>query len=198
MTRSNAFALIALLGLVACGKPETAADSTRADSTVASGSTTGATSRPAPTPPPAGMVVTPIGIGPVRAGMSLAELRDALDSVRFTDPDSMRCAYPKFRGLPDGVWVMVEQGIVGRIDVQKGDVPTAEGIRIGDTKAKVQSTYGSRMRAVPHKYTDGQYLEISSPQDTMHLIVFETNVQGTVLRFRSGKIPQVRYVESCS
>jgi hypothetical protein len=51
---------------------------------------------------------------------------------------------------------------------------------------------------VPHKYTDGQYLEISSPQDTVHLIVFETNVQGTVLRFRSGKVPQVRYVESCS
>lgn len=144
------------------------------------------------------MVVTPVGIGPVRAGMTLAELREALNSVRFSDPDSMRCAYPKFSGLPDGVWVMVEQGIVGRIDVQKGDVATAEGVRIGDTKAKVQSTYGSRVRAVPHNYTDGQYLEISSPQDTMHLIIFETNVAGTVLRFRAGQLPQVRYVESCS
>jgi hypothetical protein len=181
--------------LVACGERQMAADSTRADSNVAVGDAP-APAQPAPTP--AALVVTPIGIGPVRAGMTLAELRDALDSVRFTDPDSMRCAYPKFRGLPEGVWVMVEQGVVGRIDVQKGDVTTAEGIRIGDSKAKVQSTYGARMRAVPHKYTDGQYLEISSPQDTVHLIVFETNVQGTVLRFRSGKVPQVRYVESCS
>lgn len=144
------------------------------------------------------MVVTPTGIGPVRAGMTLGELREALDSVRFTDADSMRCAYPRFNGLPDGVWVMVEESVVGRIDVQKGDVPTAEGVRIGDTRAKVESTYGSRVRAVPHHYTDGQYLEVSSPRDTMHLIVFETNVQGTVLRYRAGKLPQVRYVESCS
>lgn len=158
------------------------------------------TTSPVPAEPqsPAPMVVTPIGIGPVRAGMTLAELREALDTVYFRDPDSARCAYPRISGLPDGIWVMVEQGVVGRVDVQKGDVATAEGIRIGDTKAKVQSAYGSRMRAVPHKYTDGEYLEISSPQDPMHLIVFVTNLQGVVLRYRAGKLPQVRYVESCS
>lgn len=195
MTHRISLAALAAM-LMGCAERQAASDSTRVDSTAAAGGSVSSPAQPAPTP--GAMVVTPIGIGPVRAGMTLAELRDALDSVRFSDPDSMRCAYPKFSGLPDGVWVMVEQGIVGRIDVQKGDVPTAEGIRIGDTRAKVQATYGSRMRVVPHKYTDGQYLEISSPQDTMHLIVFETNVQGTVLRYRSGKVPQVRYVESCS
>lgn len=194
MTHRISLAVIAAI-VMGCVERQTAADSTRAHST-ASGSTPAA--QPQPTPAPAAMVVTPIGIGPVRAGMTLAELRETLDSVRFTDADSMRCAYPKFSGLPEGVWVMVEQGIVGRIDVQKGDVPSAEGIRIGDTKAKVQSTYGSRLRVVPHKYTDGQYLEISSPQDTLHFIVFETNLQGTVLRYRAGKLPQVRYVEGCS
>lgn len=195
MKHANSFAALAAL-LMGCGERQPPPDSSRADSVAVAG---GSGSTPAPpTPTPAAMVVTPTGIGPVRAGMTLAALRDALDSVRFTDADSMRCAYPKFSGLPEGVWVMVEEGIVGRIDVQKGDVPTAEGIRIGDTKTKVQSTYGSRVRVVPHKYTDGQYLEISSPQDTTHLIVFETNVQGTVLRYRSGKVPQVRYVESCS
>ena len=144
------------------------------------------------------MVVTPAGIGPVRAGMTIAQLRQALDSVRFTDSDSLRCAYPKFVGLPDGVWVMVEQGVVGRVDVQKGDVATAEGIRIGDTKAKVKSVYGARVREMPHKYTDGQYLEVSTPADSAHLIIFETNLEGIVLRYRAGKLPQVRYVESCS
>ena len=144
------------------------------------------------------MVVTPLGIGPVRAGMTLAELRQALDSVRFTDPDSMRCAYPKFSGLPEGVWVMVEQGIVGRVDVQKGDVATAEGIRIGDMKDKVKSVYGTRVRELPHKYTDGQYLEVSTPNDSTHMIIFETNLAGEVLRYRAGKLPQVRYIESCS
>ena len=176
--------LAACVALVACDRHRGAPDSTRgSDSLLAV---------------PAAMTVTPTGIGPVRAGMTLAELRGALDSVRFSDPDSARCAYPKFAGLPEGVWVMVEQGVVGRVDVQKGDVATAEGIRIGDDSAKVRSTYGARMSVVPHKYTDGRYLEIATPGDTLHLIVFETNAQGIVLRYRAGKLPQVRYVESCS
>jgi len=142
--------------------------------------------------------VTATGIGPVRAGMTIAELRQALDSVRFTDPDSARCAYPRFAGLPEGVWVMVEHGVVGRVDVQKGDVATAEGISIGDDSADVRAAYGPRMTVMPHKYTDGNYLEVKSARDTMHLIIFETNVEGTVLRYRAGQLPQVRYVESCS
>ena len=180
----------ACVALFACDGQRGAADTTRA-----SDSGLGA---PGASGRPVAMAVTPIGIGPVRAGMTIAELREALDSVRFTDPDSARCAYPKLVGLPEGVWVMVEQGVVGRVDVQKGDVATAEGIRIGDDSAKVHSTYGARMTVVPHKYTDGRYLEVTTPGDTLHLIVFETNVQGTVLRYRAGKLPQVRYVESCS
>ena len=183
--------LSACIALVACGGTSDSADTARTSDTVlpAPG---------APTRAPAALTVTPIGIGPVRAGMTLAELREALDSVRFTDPESARCAYPRFVGLPEGVWVMVEQGVVGRVDVQKGDVATAEGVRIGDDSAKVRSTYGERMTVVPHKYTDGRYLEIATPGDTVHLIVFETNARGTVLRYRAGKLPQVRYVESCS
>ncbi len=183
--------LAACVALAACDGHAGAADTSGASDTVL----------PAPGAPPrapAALTVTPIGIGAVRAGMTIAELRGTLDSVRFTDPDSARCAYPKFVGLPEGVWVMVEQGVVGRIDVQKGDVATADGIRIGDDSAKVRSTYGARMTVVPHKYTDGRYLEIRTPGDTLHLIVFETNVRGTVLRYRAGKLPQVRYVESCS
>jgi hypothetical protein len=158
----------------------------------------GATSDTVASTTPAPLVVTEQGIGPVRAGMTLAELRQALDSVHFTDPDSARCAYPKVVGLPDGVWVMVEQGVVGRVDVQKGDVATAEGIRIGDDSADVRAAYGARMTVLPHKYTDGKYLEVKSASDTLHMLIFETNLAGEVLRYRAGKLPQVRYVESCS
>ena len=180
--------LIVTLTLAACATRETSSDTTAAD-----------TARPDASAAPAPMVVTETGIGLVRAGMTLAELREALDSVRFTDPDSMRCAYPKFSGLPEGIWVMVEQGVVGRIDVQKGDVTTADGVRIGDTEAKVRSAYGARVTSEPHKYTDGRYLVVRpAASDTTHLIIFETDSAGRVLRYRAGKLPQVRYVESCS
>lgn len=191
---SRALLLIAALLGSACTAESASSDSTAAQPAA----TSTAEKNTPPTSAPAAMVVTANGIGPVRAGMTIAELRQALDSVHFTDPDSMRCAYPRFVGLPDGVWVMVEQGIVGRVDVQKGDVPTAEGVRIGDDSAKVRSVYGSHVTSMPHKYTDGRYLEVRSPSDTMHMIIFETNVAGEVLRYRAGQLPQVRYVESCS
>ena len=191
MNRFNRSVVAACVAVAACsGHPE-------ADDTTQAG-TIGASAAGSSSAPSGPMTVTPVGIGPVRAGMTIAELRQALDSVRFTDPDSARCAYPKFAGLPDGVWVMVEQGVVGRVDVQKGDVATAEGVRIGDDSSVVRSAYGSRVTVVPHKYTDGRYLEVRTPGDTLHMIIFETNAGGTVLRYRAGQLPQVRYVESCS
>lgn len=192
MNRPN-HALVAMcVAIAACTGNHDTADTAQV------GTTAGSAAPGSSSPATGAMAVTATGIGPVHAGMTIAELRQALDSVRFTDPDSARCAYPKLVGLPDGVWVMVEQGVVGRVDVQKGDVATAEGINIGDDSADVRAAYGKRMTVLPHKYTDGRYLEVKSAGDTLHLIIFETNAQGTVLRYRAGKLPQVRYVESCS
>jgi hypothetical protein len=142
--------------------------------------------------------VTAMGVGRLRIGMTVAEARQALDSLVFTDPDSMRCSYPKVGGLPEGVMVMVTEGVVSRVDVQKGDVATTEGVRIGDTETKVKELYGSKVTVSPHKYTDGRYLTVVPEGDTLHRIIFETNLGGTVLRYRAGKLPEVGWVESCS
>ena len=178
--------LLLLTAAAACGR----GDSTRDTTAVAEGSIERL--------PPKPLHVTERGIGGVHAGMTVAEARAVLQQLDLKGQDSTGCAYPAVTGLPEGVLVMVDSGMVARVDVQKGDVPTTEGIRIGDDSAKVRTAYGTRMTVSPHKYTDGQYLTIVPDGDKLHRYVFETNNAGVVLRYRAGKLPQVGWVEGCS
>ena len=177
---------LAILLVVGCGSGDAARDS-------ASGTADSVTRLP-----PKPLHVTERGIGGVHAGMTVAEARQVLTRLDFKGQDSTGCVYPTVAGLPDGVWVMIDGGVVARVDVQKGDIPTTEGIRIGDDTTKLRAAYGSRVSASPHKYTDGKYYTVAPEGDSLHRIIFETNNGGTVLRYRAGKLPQVAWVESCS
>jgi hypothetical protein len=182
-------ALAILLVAAACGRKDAAVDS--------AAGTAGATdSMPRVAPKP--LHVTEQGIGGIHAGMTVAEARQALTRLDFKGQDSTGCVYPTIAGLPEGVMVMIDRGVVARVDVQRGDVPTTEGIRIGDDTTKLRAAYGARVSASPHKYTDGKYYTVVPEGDSLHRIIFETNNAGIVLRYRAGKLPQVGWVESCS
>jgi hypothetical protein len=145
-------------------------------------------------------VVTPAGIGPVRAGMTLTALGTALgEPVRAKYDAGSRCAHVQPAALPKGVLVMVQDDTVARVDVQGRGVLTADGAGVGDTEASVLERYAGRVRTSPHKYTGpaGHYLTISAPPDTTHLIIFETDGR-TVVNYRAGRRPAVELVEGCS
>jgi hypothetical protein len=78
-------------------------------------------------------------------------------------------------------------------------VATVVGARIGDTEARIDSLYRGRVTVQPHKYTNGHYLVVRSATaaDTTHRIIFETDGK-VVTRFRSGRMPEVAWVEGCS
>ncbi len=58
---------------------------------------------------------------------------------------------------------MVFGGQIARVDVTTPDVPTAEGVRVGDTEARVRAVYGeANVATSPHKYTEGNYLTIAA------------------------------------
>jgi hypothetical protein len=143
-------------------------------------------------------VVTTSGIGPLHAGMTVAEAAAAVPGT-FAAASIAECTYAHWSGAPPGVSVMVERGRVARVDVASGPVATAEGARIGDREERIRQLYPGRVEAMPHKYTDGHYLVVrpADPADRFHLIVFETD--GTrVKRYRAGRRPAVEYVEGCS
>jgi hypothetical protein len=145
-----------------------------------------------------GWALTATGAGPVRIGMSVAELRSMLGAPEDTTGLAAECDYVEIAGAPEGIAFMTVGGELVRIDVNEGLTPTVEGARIGDPEARVMELYPSARRG-PHKYTDGAYLVVlaGAPADTMSRLVFETDGK-VVTRFRGGQFPQVEWVEGCS
>jgi hypothetical protein len=157
---------------------------------------TSAASPPATTSPT--WAVTPSGIGSVRVGTSLDELKAAAGNVTVPGAGD-DCRYVRGGSLPGGVSVMLARNVVARIDVDSAGITTVDGVGVGDADARVNEVYAGRVTATPHKYVQGaQYLTVrgSSPADSAHRLVFEVE-NGRVARFRAGRVPEVEWVERC-
>jgi hypothetical protein len=174
-----------------------AADDRSAAGTDMPADTTDGAAAPMPESPAAGdrWALSPTGLGPVRAGMSVADASRALGG-ELDSPSDPACSYVKSARAPDGVSFMIVDGSVARIDVESPDVATGRGARIGDTEESVQALYGDALTVQPQKYTEGHDL-IVTPADTTYRLVFQTE-DGKVIRMRSGRLPSVLWVEGCS
>jgi len=189
----TAAAAALLLAAMACGTGER---SPSGDSAAAARDSSAGTN---PTARPADSVVTEHGLGPLRAGMTIAEATTALGGALAvpTEYDTTLCDYAVWRGAPRGVRVMVDQGRIARVEVDSANVATAAGARVGDSEERIQSLYPGRVSVTPHKYEDGHYLTVNGVGDSGVAIVFETS-KGRVTRYRAGRRPAVEYVEGCS
>jgi hypothetical protein len=143
-------------------------------------------------------IVTPTGIGAIRVGLDTTELRRIAGD--FTAPKTTaECSYVRPTSAPPGVSIMLSRGRVARVDVDSVGVRSDAGIAVGDSASHVAAVYGVRVTATPHKYVSGGlYLSVrpAMPADSRFRIVFETD-SGRVTRFRSGRLPEVAWVERC-
>lgn len=141
------------------------------------------------------------GIGPIRAGMTVAEASAAVgESLQVDYADFETCDYVTPSILPEGVSLMVISDTVERVDVvDPSEVRTAAGAGIGDAESSVVSRYGSAATVMPHKYTgpEGHYVVVAPPGDSLHRIVFETD-GAAVTMYRVGRTPAVEFVEGCA
>jgi hypothetical protein len=143
--------------------------------------------------------VTEHGLGPLRAGMTLAEAKNALGGALIVpaEADTTECDYATWRDGPQGVHVMIDSGRIARVEIDSVGIATAAGARVGDTEERIKSLYPGRVIVTPHKYEDGHYLTVNAAGDSSFAIVFETS-KGRVTRYRAGRRPAVEYVEGCS
>jgi hypothetical protein len=138
------------------------------------------------------------GIGPIKVGMTLAQLRAMLGeklSLSYPqDTDDNSCFYADSAKHPDIAFMMLK-GRLARIDVS-GRVSTAKGIRIGDPEAAVIRAYPN-VKIESHAYTgpEGHYLTAASP-DGRYGIRFETDGK-KVVNFYAGLRTAVSYIEGC-
>lgn len=143
-------------------------------------------------------VATAAGLGPVRAGMTAAEVRTAVGGALAAPDPTAGCAHVALPGAPGRALVMLVDGRVARVEVKDSAVATDRGARVGDSEARIDSLYGGRVRVEPHKYTDGHYLVVvpDAAADSAYRLIFETDGR-RVLEYRTGLLPAVAWVEGC-
>lgn len=185
----------AVLALAACGAPETEPSPA-----------------PAPTAPPAADVLTAQGFGPLRIGMTRAEVEAALgpdanpNAVGGPDPESCDIFHPA--RAPEGLSVMVEAGVLTSIWLDDGStLKTDRGFGIGDAATAIKTAYGPSATATPHKYAapPAEYVSTWSVgggpgyvQDSAARgISYHIGTDGRAEHVAAGG-PSIQYVEGCA
>jgi hypothetical protein len=143
------------------------------------------------------------GIGIARIGMTAAQLRSAGIAVHgggITGGAAMLagkgCEYASVPAWPLTA-VMFADGRVVRIDVRGRAIRTDRGVRIGDPATKVLRLYPGARSARDTYLPHGQDIEYTPPPPLHHdRLVFIVDF-GKVVAMRSGRMPQVEYVEGC-
>jgi len=142
------------------------------------------------------------GLGPVRVGMTPAEATAAAGIPIVAPSGAPGCAYATVTGGPAGVGFMLADGRIARVDVGgpgSSPVKTLSGAGIGDTEAQVQARYSNGLQVSPAKYIVGGHdltLVPTDAADKDYRLIFETD-GSKVTAFRSGKLPEVGFVERC-
>jgi len=144
-----------------------------------------------------GKVLTFKGYKNIEIGMKIKDVVKATGLAFSYDapPEENECTYAYTRSLP-GLYIMVIDGVVARIDVDKGDYTTPEGARLGDSEEKIRKLY-PKVEVEGQRYVpEGHYLIVRSP-DGSRAIIFDTDGK-KVTAFRVGRMPEVEWVEGCN
>ncbi|MDP1777968.1 MAG: hypothetical protein Q8K90_05100 [Brevundimonas sp.] len=161
--------------------------------------------------PPAADVLTAQGFGPLRIGMTRAEVETALgrdsnpEAVGGPDPDSCDIFHPA--RAPQGMMVMVENGVLTSIWLGTGStLRTDRGFGVGDTATAIKAAYGPTAHVSPHKYSaaPAEYITTWSVggaagyvQDpAARGIAYHVSTEGRAQQVAAGG-PSIQYVESC-
>ncbi|MEH2069099.1 MAG: hypothetical protein V7K47_13215 [Nostoc sp.] len=140
-------------------------------------------------------------IGSVQVGMTASQARKAAGTQLVGDSPNNSCYYLKPESEPKNLGFMLTEGRISRVDVWKNSkITTLKGAKIGDTEAQIKSLYPGQIQVTLHKYVQGGHYLTFVPKeqfDQKYRVVFETDGK-RVTQFRSGKLPEVEYVEGCS
>jgi hypothetical protein len=155
-------------------------------------------------------VLTADGIGPLKIGMTQAEVIAAVGDTRTPDAADIpgECREFQPQRAPDGVWVMIEEGKLTRITLSElSTVKTDKGFGLGDKPDAVKAAYPDA-KATPHKYQDkpaeyitwwrgGPRAEAYVQDEAARGIVYEIDGTGKVGAIHAGG-PSIQYVEGCA
>lgn len=204
MIRNAVLSSVALLTLSACNAPESA----RTPDVEAP-----ATAAPSvPADAASATVLTPLGYGPLRIGMTQAEVDAAVGPppANAAEAEPSECRYYHPPRAPEGVLVMMENGTLTRLTATKdATVKTQDGVGVGDDGEQLKARYGASATVTPHKYQGAPSAYVTlwpgKPQlqgayvtdPTARGLVYEIGQDGKVAFIHAGG-PSIQNVEGCS
>lgn len=137
------------------------------------------------------------GIGSVKIGARFSALNIPMKQpTRTTDYRADGKCFYAIPELDQDFALMIEDGIVTRVDVLAPGTRTVEGIGVGDPVAEVWKTYGSRIISAPNDYDANERDLTIRSKDGRNAIRFYI-VQARVSAFVAGRLKSVNYSEGC-
>lgn len=98
-----------------------------------------------------------------------------------------------------GTSFMLENGTFVRYDIDSRERKAPRGLQVGSSAQQIRATFPSHFEEQPSKYVKGGRDFIVKPYvDTEARLIFETDSDGIVTRWRIGMPPAVFYVEGCN
>ena len=201
MIRNAVLSSVALLALAACNAPEAAkAPEEKVPESTAPGGVADAG------------VLTPQGFGPLKVGMTQAQVDAAFGppSANAVAAEPAECRQYHPPRAPEGLMVMIENGVLTRLTVTKGStVKTQDGVGVGADGEQLKTRYGAAASVTPHKYQEAPAVYVTTWPGADHLLntyvsdpaarglVFEVGQDGKVAAIHAGG-PSIQYVEGCS
>lgn len=148
------------------------------------------------------------GYGPLRIGMSRAEVEAAMgpdaDPEAVGGPDPASCDMFRPARAPEGMLVMIEDGVLTSVWVSDNPaIETDRALNVGDPAAEVKRVYGAAAVATSHKYQPAPagYVTVWSTADRQgpeaRGLTYEIGADGRVESIAGGG-SSILYVEGCA
>lgn len=139
------------------------------------------------------------GIGPVLTGMSLEEAIEA-SGLRFKTnaAGNGSCRHVQPIGGPKGLSFMVNDGTIAVAYANDSEIKTLRGAQVGDSESKIRSVYPGQLKPAESVSSRTKVLQFvpKDAEDRNYRIVFSFR-QGKLVNFRSGRLPEVLWIEGC-
>ena len=151
--------------------------------------------------------LTPDGWGPLRIGMSRAQITavagDDANPEAVGGPVPDACDQYRPERAPEGLLLMLERDTLTRITLMRASrIRTERGFGLGDGAAEVLAGYGDAAVRSPHKYRDAPSAYVTAWRtppggpSPARGIVYEIGDDGRVGQIHAGG-ESIRYVEGC-
>jgi hypothetical protein len=137
------------------------------------------------------------GAGPVKIGMSLAEVNQALgEQVMAPEMGLERSCFHVNSSSQPSLDFMIEEGKLTRIDVTARGAQTDKGIAVGAFVAAVTSAYGKDVQTDKHYLDPNAHYLTALSKDKKFGIRFEIE-NDKVTAFYAGTTRAINLVEGC-